>query len=37
MVPFEPWMAAMRPKSIPIDVMVFVWNDHLYQVLEFQN
>jgi hypothetical protein len=37
MVPFEPWMAAMRPKSIPVYGMWFVWQEHLYTVIEFGN
>lgn len=30
-------IAAMRPSSIPISVLTFVWNDTLYQTLEFLN
>lgn len=37
MIPLSPEIEAMRPDSIPIAVMAFVWHGAFYQVLEFLN
>ena len=37
MIPLAPEIAAMRPDVMPISVMVFIWHDNLYRILEWSN